>query len=158
MKVLLQFCFLNLILLSMNVAKAEIFLNPIGGVAAGKYEDLSYTEARAGVLISFSDQFIRGEAVGFYRFVDGIDNFSGVDLSVQVQRWFQITNKFLLGTRIGPGYRWASNDYDAPLLDFSVSFQHLELMTFRVGYKLLFHELSDSDNPNESMVYISFEL
>lgn len=139
-------------------SQAEIFFEPVLSVGAGKYQDINYTEARAGIIFSMQDQFLRLETVGFHRYVDGGDNFSGLDLGLQVQRWFQVTQKFLLGTRIGPGYRWASNEFDALFLDFSLSFRHLDLFGFRLGYKLFFHELKDSLNENESMVYISFEI
>ncbi|MCO5114214.1 MAG: hypothetical protein M9899_08565 [Bdellovibrionaceae bacterium] len=150
-------CVLMVSLASLS-AYAEIFFEPTIGASAGKYQGASYTEMRAGAIFSMQDQFLRFETTGFHRYVDGGDNFSGADFSLQIQRWFQVTQRSLIGTRLGPGYRWASNDMDAPYLDFSLSFRHLDLFGFRVGYKLFFHELKDKDYENENMVYISFEI
>lgn len=139
-------------------SRAEIFYEPTFGVAAGKYQELHYSEVRAGLVLSMNDQFLRFDMQGFHRYIDGGENFSGADFGLQVQRWFRLSEKSLLGTRIGPGYRWASNQFDAPFLDFSISAQHLDFFSFRIGYKLLFHELKDDSHENESMVYVSFEI
>lgn len=146
------------LLIKPSLARSEIFFEPTLGAAAGKYQGYSYTEMRAGAIFSMQDQFLRLEVAGFHRYVDGSDNFSGLDLGLQIQRWFQLTQKSLIGSRVGPGYRWSSNEFDALYLDFSLAFKHLDLMGLRVGYKIFFHELKDDQNENENMVYVSFEI
>lgn len=145
-------------LLYFQPLAAQVFVKPTFGVATGQHEKENFTEARLGAIFSMQDQFLRFETIGFHRFLKETPNYWGLDFSLLVQRWFQVTQKTLVGTRIGPGYRWVSSEWDAPFLDFSLSFRHLDFFAFRAGYKLLFHELKDDTHSNESLAYISFEI
>ena len=93
---------------------------------------------------------------GFKRLVK--DDFWGLDVDFKVKRQFRIIKDYLLGTELGPGYRWASKSRGAFFTDFAFSLAQIDVFSFQLGYKIVWNEWDNPSRVNEALVYLGVQL
>lgn len=86
------------------------------------------------------------------------EDFWGLDMDFKIKRQFRIVKDYLLGTELGPGYRWASQDQGAYFTDFAFSLAQIDVFSFQLGYKIVWNEWESSLRTNEALVYFGFQL
>lgn len=152
----LVFIFSSLTALSAGALNYEF--KPSVGLAFGKYQDQDYSEVRAGGIFHVVSMPFYFHAQGFRRFLDEAEDFYGLDFDLKIRRQFQISNDILVGTQLGPGYRFSTNDFDAPYLDFAFSYTQRQLFAFQIGYKIVFLKFENSELENDNIIYVSVNL
>jgi hypothetical protein len=149
--------FMNIFLIS-KIVLADIVLKPSFGIGSGDYLDQSYTELKVGGALHLVDLPIAFQLHGFRRFAHQFDDFYGLDLEVKLKRQFKISEQFLFGTFFGPGFRFVSNDFDAPTIDFSLVLSKAQIYSVFIGYKIIMLDWMKNDYKNDSLVYLGIQL
>jgi hypothetical protein len=139
-------------------AHAEVIFKPSFGFNAGEYQELSYSEFKLGGAMHWVQLPFALQLHGFRRFARSTDDFYGLDLEFKLKRQFKISNDYLFGTYFGPGYRFVSNDFDAPTLDFSVVFAKAQIYSIFLGYKIIMLDWMGDDLENDSLIYLGVQL
>lgn len=139
-------------------AHAEVIFKPSLGFSAGQYQDLSYSEFKAGGAMHWVQLPFALQLHGFRRFARSADDFYGLDLEFKLKRQFKISKDYLFGTYFGPGYRVVSNDFDAPTLDFSFVFAKAQIYSIFLGYKIVMLDWMGDDLDNDSLIYLGVQL
>lgn len=138
--------------------KAEVIFKPSFGVNAGEYQELSYTELKAGGAMHWAVLPFAVQMHGFRRFARGAEDFYGLDFEVKVKRQFKVSQQYLFGTYFGPGYRFSSNEFDAPTLDFSLVLSKAQIYSIFIGYKIIMLDWMENDFENDSLIYLGVQL
>lgn len=148
----------NLMFFVGNCLFAEIVFKPSVLVGSGKYGDNSYTEIHLGGTLHFVEVPIALQLHGFRRVFRNVDDFYGLDLDLKLKRQFQISNQYLIGTYLGPGYRFVSNNLDAPTIDFSLVLSKSRSFSLHLGYKIIMLDWASVDLKNDNFIYLGFQL
>ncbi len=149
--------FLSLILINSS-ALAEIVFKPSLGIGAGEYLNDKFTEIRLGGSLHLVEAPLAFELHGFQRVIHEKEDFYGLDLEMKLKRQFKISDQYMIGTYIGPGYRFATNDLDAPLLDFSLVVSKSNAFSLHLGYKIILLDWGSQDYKNDSLAYFGLQL
>ncbi len=150
--------FLLLAFVRNHDASAEIVFRPSVLIGVGQYEDNNYTEVHLGGALHFVQAPLVLQLHGFRRVFENVDDFYGLDLDLKLKRQFQISSQYLIGTYLGPGYRFVSNDLDAPTLDFSIVLSKARSFSLHLGYKIIMLDWASADLKNDNFIYLGFQL
>lgn len=146
------------VLFNSSVALAELVFTPSAGVASGSYQEHRYSEVKIGGTMHWVEVPFAVQLHGFRRFARQTDDFYGLDFELKLKRQFKLSNQYLIGTYLGPGYRIVSNDLDAPTLDFSLVLSKAQIYSVFIGYKLILLDWMGKDYENDSLVYLGVQL
>lgn len=155
-------CLVSLVFLNVFFAStpafAEIVVKPSFGIGSGEYLDQSFTELKVGGAIHLIEWPLAFQLHGFRRFARQFDDFYGLDFEVKLKRQFKISNQYLFGTFFGPGFRFVSNDFDAPTVDFSLVLSKAQVYSIFLGYKIVMLDWMNNDYDNDSLIYLGIQL
>jgi hypothetical protein len=146
------------ILLFTKVAYADLIYKNSLQLAGGEYKDFNFSEIRLGASLHTVQYPFAFELHGFRRVVREADDFYGLDFEIRLKRQFALSKSYLVGTFIGPGYRFASNEFDAPLIDFSLAISKLQKFSFHIGYKIILLDWASRDYDNDNLIYIGIQI
>lgn len=138
--------------------KAEVIFKPSFGIGSGEYLEKIFTELKVGGAMHFVELPLAFQLHGFRRFAREADDFYGLDFELKLKRQFRISNEFLIGTYFGPGYRFASNEFDAPTIDFSLVLSRAQIYSVFLGYKIIMLDWMNKDYENDSLIYLGVQL
>lgn len=139
-------------------AYAGVIFTPSFGIGTGEYQENSFTELKAGGAMHWVDLPFAVQLHGFRRFSGQAEDFYGLDLELKLKRQFKLSGQYLFGTYLGPGYRFVSNDLDAPTLDFSLVLSKAQIYSVFLGYKIIMLDWMSNDYDNDSLIYIGLQL
>lgn len=127
-------------------------------IGAGQFQEQNFTEIHLGGSLHLMELPLSFDLHGFQRLIRDVEDFYGLDLQMKLKRQFKMSNTYFIGTYFGPGYRFATNDLDAPLLDFSMVFSKSKSFSIHLGYKLILLDWAGSDLANDSLIYLGFQI
>ncbi len=145
-------CFL-LLIFSISLKANEITYELTGAVGTMKSSQGSetYNEVELGANYKVNDFFsLRGSA--FTRFTK--TSYSGLNLASRFFMTYR-AGDFIMQSFVGPGYRFMSRGFHAPLIEGGIGFKYPGIQ-FSLGYRMIANESVDNGLDNDGQFFLSF--